>query len=173
MNTILINDKKHKWIASYYFIFSILGLYSLTNMLLTGSLSWFILILYLILYFQLIMMLLGAIWYWHSKLQGAKILYWVSLSLIPIIITPFMIYIPKWTIGLTLFGQVAPFHTNFGFDFFISQEITFKFLAYNVWGFGLNIIEYILFQRFRGVIQEAKDQNLSIYAPKDSEKPES
>ena len=155
MNTILINDKKHKWIASYYFIFSILGLYSLTNMLLTGDLSAFILVLYLIIYFQLIMMLLGGVWYWHSRLQGAKILYWVSLSLIPVIVTPYIVYIPKWTTGLLLYGQSEP-NTHFGIEFFISQDITFKFLIGNVWGLGFNFIEYFFSQRFRRVIQEVK-----------------
>ena len=166
-----INDKKYKWISAYYFFSSIIGLYSLSVMLVNTSLSLLIWTMFLIMYFQLIVMAIGAVLYWQRKLTGAKILSWVSLSLIPLIVTPMLIYIPKWTAGFAIFHQTFYTHTHLGFEFFIFGDITFNILRDIGWGLGINFIELALFFRFRRIIKENQSPplNLKTYVPQHNE----
>ena len=146
-------DPKHKVYALYYAIFAVLGIIILTNQLLSISLSLIVLIIVFILYAQLIFMLIGAIKYWKLEVTGLKILFWISLSLVPLFVTPLITYIPQVTTGLFFFIQGAFGATEVGFDFHIAYDTRLTLLNGSIWGFGLNIIEFFIWIHFKNVAE--------------------
>ena len=146
-------DPKHKVYALYYSIFAVLGIIILTNQLLSISLSLIVLIVVFILYAQLIFMLIGAIKYWKLETTGLKILFWISLSLVPLFVTPLITYTPQVTTGLFFFIQGAFGATGVGFDFHIAYDTRLTLLNGSIWGFGLNIIEFFIWIHFKNVAE--------------------
>ena len=150
MNTSKFNDPKHRIVASYYGFFAVVGIIYLSYQLFLTPISSVILILYFILLTQLLFMLLGAIKYWKLEVKGLKILYWVSLTLIPIIMTPLVNYFPQVTTGIFLYFHNSYGLTGVGFHFQIAYNTQFTLFNPN-WGIGLNIIELILWIRFKRI----------------------
>lgn len=83
MNNLEFNDPKYKLIALYYGISAIIGLGLITYQLFTNPFHILVFILYVLIYIQLVFMLFGALQYWDKRQTGLKILFWISLSLIP------------------------------------------------------------------------------------------
>ncbi|AXQ23356.1 hypothetical protein BEN71_15315 [Acinetobacter wuhouensis] len=146
-------DPKHKIFALYYGIFAVLGIILLSYQLLSISLSIIVFILVFILYAQLVFMLIGAIKYWKLEVTGLKILFWISLSLVPLFITPLITYIPKVTSGLFFYIQSSFGATGVGFDFHIAYDTRLTLLNHSAWGFGLNIIEFFIWIRFKHIAE--------------------
>ena len=146
-------DPKHKVYALYYAIFAVLGMIILSYQLLSISLSLLVVVIVFILYAQLIFMLIGAIKYWKLEVTGLKILFLVSLSLVPLFITPLITYIPKVTTGLFFFLQSAFGANEVGFNFHIAYDTRFTLLNGSAWGFGLNIIEFFIWIHFKNIAE--------------------
>jgi len=66
-------------------------------------------------------MLYGAIQYWKLNIIGLKILFWISLSLVPIIITPVLVHVPKITTGIFFYVQNVFRATGVGFNFHVAE----------------------------------------------------
>ncbi|WP_180107288.1 hypothetical protein [Acinetobacter sp. YH12085] len=159
MHQTQFQDPKHKIIALYYGFFALLGMVILGNQLLSIQLSLLVLIIILVLYVQLFFMLMGAIKYWKRDVLGLKILFWISLSLVPIIITPLVIYYPKVTTGFFLFMQNSFGFSSTGFEFHVAYDTQLTLLNTSFWGIGINLIEFFLWLRFKNI---AANNHISI-----------
>ena len=153
MNNLKFKDPKHKFFALYYGIFSVIGMVLLSYQFWILPFNIPIFFIFLVLFTQLSFMFYGAIQYWKLNVIGLKILFWISLSLVPIIITPLLTYIPKVTTGVFFYIQSAFGFTSVGFDFHIAYDTRFTILNDHVWGIGANIIEFFIWIRFKYIAE--------------------
>jgi len=159
MNNLEFNDPKYKLIALYYGISAIIGLGLITYQLFTNPFHILVFILYVLIYIQLVFMLFGALQYWDKRQTGLKILFWISLSLIPAFYTPLIAYIPKITSGLFIYFETGFGANGAGFDVFVFYNTTLRIFNEQFWRIGINLIEFFIFLRFLNL---AKAQNISL-----------